>query len=259
VTDDYLRACGVEPEKLKMLMELSSPEALKGVVATGLGCSIVSRASFEKERQLGSWSPFPCARVLKRTLSLVYPKERFRSKVVLTFVDFAKEQAARAVCLMPRPIEARIDLAALRHNYLVARRHAASARHARRRPGPWSRPTPTGTACCALRRRLASSPTVLPCSTSNEAVRLREAGHSPADPPARRLLRGRRSGALCRARPDPGHSLPRATADAATGGAAASPADLPQAQQRHEPARPDADQLPAVGANWRRWRPRSAR
>jgi hypothetical protein len=26
---------------------------------------------------------------------------------------------------MPRPIEARIDLAALRHNYLVARRHAA--------------------------------------------------------------------------------------------------------------------------------------
>ena len=29
---------------------------------------------------------------------------------------------------MPRPIEARIDLAALRHNYLVAKRHAGSAR-----------------------------------------------------------------------------------------------------------------------------------
>ncbi|MBP6708131.1 MAG: LysR family transcriptional regulator [Candidatus Accumulibacter sp.] len=90
VTDDYFRACGVEPEKLKMLMELSSPEALKGVVATGLGCAIVSRASFEKERQLGSLVGIPLRPRLKRSLSLVYPKERFRSKVVLTFVDFAR-------------------------------------------------------------------------------------------------------------------------------------------------------------------------
>jgi len=90
VTDDYFRACGVEPGKLKTLMELSSPEALKGVVATGLGCSIVSRASFEKERQLGSLIAIPLRPRLKRTLSLVYPKERFRSKVVLTFVEFAK-------------------------------------------------------------------------------------------------------------------------------------------------------------------------
>jgi DNA-binding transcriptional LysR family regulator len=90
VTDDYLRACGIEPGKLKTLMELSSPEALKGVVATGLGCSIVSRASFEKERQLGSLVAIPLRPPLRRTLSLVYPKERFRSRVVLTFVDFAK-------------------------------------------------------------------------------------------------------------------------------------------------------------------------
>ena len=90
VTDDYFRACGVEPEKLKMLMELSSPEALKGVVAIGLGCAIVSRASFEKERQLGSLVGIPLRPRLKRSLSLVYPKERFRSKVVLTFVDFAR-------------------------------------------------------------------------------------------------------------------------------------------------------------------------
>ncbi|MCM8597447.1 MAG: LysR family transcriptional regulator [Candidatus Accumulibacter sp.] len=92
VTDDYLRACGVEPEKLKILMELSSPEALKGVVATGLGCSIMSRASFEKERQLGTLVAIPLRPRLKRTLSLVYPKERFRSRVVLTFVDFARNK-----------------------------------------------------------------------------------------------------------------------------------------------------------------------
>lgn len=92
VTDDYFRACGVEPEKLKALMELSSPEVLKGVVATGLGCSIVSRASFEKERQLGTLVAVPLRPRLTRTLSLVYPKERFRSKVVLTFVEFARSK-----------------------------------------------------------------------------------------------------------------------------------------------------------------------
>ncbi len=90
VTDDYLRACGVEPGSLKILMELSSPEALKGFVATGLGFSIVSRASFEKERQLGTLVAIPLRPRLKRAISLIYPRERFRSRVVLTFVEFAR-------------------------------------------------------------------------------------------------------------------------------------------------------------------------
>lgn len=92
VTDTYLRAAGVEPEKLKRLMELGSPEALKGVVGTGLGFAIVSRASFDKERQLGRLVAIPLKPRLKRTLSLVYPKEKFRSRVVNTFVEFAKKK-----------------------------------------------------------------------------------------------------------------------------------------------------------------------
>lgn len=92
VTDDYLQACGVEPEQLRTVMELSSPEALKGVVAAGLGFSIVSRASFEKERQLGTLVGVPLRPALKRTLSLVYPRERFRSQVVLSFVEFARNK-----------------------------------------------------------------------------------------------------------------------------------------------------------------------
>lgn len=92
VTDDYLRACGVEPEQLKTLMELSSLEALKGVVATGLGCAIVSRASFEKERELRRLVAVPLRPRLKRNLSLVYPREHFRSRVVLTFADYARDR-----------------------------------------------------------------------------------------------------------------------------------------------------------------------
>jgi len=92
VTDAYLRAAGIAPEALKTQMELGSPEALKGVVGTGLGFAIVSRASFAKERQLGSLVAIPLKPRLTRTLSLVYPKEKFRSRVVNTFIEFAKKK-----------------------------------------------------------------------------------------------------------------------------------------------------------------------
>lgn len=92
VTDNYFREAGVAPERLKALMELGSPEALKGVVSTGLGFAIVSRATFGKELQLGSLVAIPLDPPLKRRLSLVYPKEKFRSRVVNTFVDFAKRR-----------------------------------------------------------------------------------------------------------------------------------------------------------------------
>lgn len=92
VTDAYFREAGVAPERLKTQMELGSPEALKGVVSTGLGFAIVSRASFGKELQLGSLVAIPLDPPLKRRLSLVCPKEKFRSRVVNTFIEFAKRR-----------------------------------------------------------------------------------------------------------------------------------------------------------------------
>ena len=92
VTDAYFRAAGVPPETLKVLMELGSPEALKGVVGTGLGYAIVSRAVFDKEQRLGSLVAIPLTPPLTRSLYVVYPKDRFRSRLVTTFIDFAKQQ-----------------------------------------------------------------------------------------------------------------------------------------------------------------------
>jgi DNA-binding transcriptional LysR family regulator len=91
VTDAYLRAGGVTPEKMKTLMELGSPEALKGVVGTGLGFAIVSRSSFCKEIELGSLVARPLKPRLIRTLSIVYPKEKFRSRIVNAFVEFTRK------------------------------------------------------------------------------------------------------------------------------------------------------------------------
>jgi DNA-binding transcriptional LysR family regulator len=88
-TDNYLRECGVVPDDLRVTMELGSPEAMKGVVETGSAIAVLSRATIRKELELGSVVAVPLAPRLIRTLSLVHPKERFRSRLVKTFVDFA--------------------------------------------------------------------------------------------------------------------------------------------------------------------------
>lgn len=92
VTDAYFVEAGVSPEKLKTLMELGSLEALKGVVCAGLGFAIVSRASVGRELQQGSLVAIPLSPPLTRRLSLICPKERFRSRIALTFMEFAKRR-----------------------------------------------------------------------------------------------------------------------------------------------------------------------
>ena len=94
VIDHYLQKCGLSIDSLQIVMEASSPEALKGLVATGLGFAIMSRATAEKEVRLGELVQIRLAPPLIRHLSVVYPKERFHSKVVNDFVRFAKDKLA---------------------------------------------------------------------------------------------------------------------------------------------------------------------
>ncbi len=75
-----------------MQMELGSPEALKGVVSTGLGFAIVSRVVVEKETQLGELVAIPLDPPLTRSLYLVYPEDRFQSRLTATFIDFARSK-----------------------------------------------------------------------------------------------------------------------------------------------------------------------
>jgi len=94
VIDSYLQKAGVAPDSMQLVMELGSPEALKGVVATGLGFAIMSRATVAKEIRLGQLAKVALSPRLDRHLSVVYPKERFHSKLVNGFVEFAKEKLA---------------------------------------------------------------------------------------------------------------------------------------------------------------------
>jgi DNA-binding transcriptional LysR family regulator len=90
VTDHYFERAGIRPDSLDVVMELGSPEALKGLVGTGLGFAIISKSAVVKEIRLGQLVQIPLSPRLLRSLCVVYPKERIHSQVVNTFVAFAK-------------------------------------------------------------------------------------------------------------------------------------------------------------------------
>lgn len=91
-TDAYFRAAGIAPETLKMQMELGSPAALARVVETGCGFAIMANAALTRGVAAGVLVAVPLKPRLICQVNFLYPKERFRSRLVSAFVDFAKRK-----------------------------------------------------------------------------------------------------------------------------------------------------------------------
>ena len=90
VINDYLRAAGVDPTELNVIMELGSLEALKGAVEAGIGVSIVSRATLTKEIKLGSVEVLELDTPLERPFSFVHQKHKFRQCAMDELLEFAR-------------------------------------------------------------------------------------------------------------------------------------------------------------------------
>ena len=68
----YLRVHDLDPERLDVLMELASLEAIKRIVQSELAISVLSRAAITKELRLGTLSAIPLDPPLRTPLSFVY-------------------------------------------------------------------------------------------------------------------------------------------------------------------------------------------
>ncbi len=91
-TEVYLRKHGIDIDHMLPVMEMGSPVSLLEVVETAIGYAIASRTSVMKSLRLGDLVSIPLKPRLTRKLSMVYPKEKFRSRLVTAFVDFATEK-----------------------------------------------------------------------------------------------------------------------------------------------------------------------
>jgi DNA-binding transcriptional LysR family regulator len=87
---EYLAAAGLSANDLNIVMELGSPEAIKGAIEAGMGVSVLSRATVGKELQLGSLSALQLDPPLERPFSFVYQKQKFRVRAVDELLSFAR-------------------------------------------------------------------------------------------------------------------------------------------------------------------------
>ena len=90
VINDYLGHQAECTLGLKVAMELGSPEAVKGAVEAGMGVSVVSRATIQKELRLGTLVAINLDPPLDRPFSFVHQKQKFRLRVMEELLEFAR-------------------------------------------------------------------------------------------------------------------------------------------------------------------------
>ncbi len=87
---NYVREQNAD-NRLNVCFELSSPEAIKGAVEAGMGISIVSKASIEKELKLGTLTAVELSPKLERPFSFVRQRYKFKSRAADELLGFAQE------------------------------------------------------------------------------------------------------------------------------------------------------------------------
>jgi DNA-binding transcriptional LysR family regulator len=87
---ESMNIAGANPQDLNIVMELGSPEAVKGAVEAGMGISILSRATIDKEIRLGSLVAIDLEDPIERPFSFVHQKQKFRLRAMEMLLDFAR-------------------------------------------------------------------------------------------------------------------------------------------------------------------------
>ncbi len=90
VIAEYMNELGIAPGLMHLSMELGSPESIKGAVEAGMGVSIVSLATIQKELKLGTLVQLKLEPALKRPFSFVHQKQKFRHRAMDELLDFAR-------------------------------------------------------------------------------------------------------------------------------------------------------------------------
>ena len=87
---DHMVGLGLDRNNLNVSLELGSPESIKGAVEAGMGVSISSIATLEKELKLGSLVAVKLDPPMERAFSFVRQRQKFRLQAMEKLLDFAR-------------------------------------------------------------------------------------------------------------------------------------------------------------------------
>lgn len=87
---ESMHEVGLNPSDLNIAMELGSLEAIKGAVEAGMGISIISSATIQKELKLGTLVAIKTDPPIQRPFSFVHQKQKFRARAMDELLNFAR-------------------------------------------------------------------------------------------------------------------------------------------------------------------------
>jgi DNA-binding transcriptional LysR family regulator len=90
VIGEYMTEQGIHNGQVHLTMELGSPESIKGAVEAGMGVSIISYATVQKELKLGTLVSLTLQPSLERPFSFVHQKQKFRHRAMDELLEFAR-------------------------------------------------------------------------------------------------------------------------------------------------------------------------
>lgn len=86
----YMTRMGLDRNNLNICLELGSPESIKGAVEAGMGVSIVSSATIEKELKLQVLNKLDLDPQLERAFSFVRQRQKFRLRAMDELLEYAR-------------------------------------------------------------------------------------------------------------------------------------------------------------------------
>ena len=90
VMENYIAQQQRNADDLNIIMEFGGPESIKSAVTAGLGISILSIATMEKELRLKSLRAVPLNPPIRRPFSIVWLRRKFRLRAAEEFLAFAQ-------------------------------------------------------------------------------------------------------------------------------------------------------------------------
>lgn len=87
---ESMSAAGINPSDMRIAMELGSLEAIKGAVESGMGVSILSKATLLKELRLGTLVAVDIDPPIHRPFSFVHQKQKFKARAMDELLNFAR-------------------------------------------------------------------------------------------------------------------------------------------------------------------------
>ncbi len=87
---DHVTKMGLDKNNLNICLELGSPESIKGAVEAGMGVSIVSNATIQKEIELNLLKKIDLDPPLERSFSFVRQRQKFRLHAMEELLEYAR-------------------------------------------------------------------------------------------------------------------------------------------------------------------------